>query len=315
MKNIHVLPKDIFNQLGVDHYGKTPTQIKIGEFLINKDIYITSDEEIKEGDYCVDGKLVGYYSFDEAGCPIIKSSKHTRVYNFGLAPHAKKITLTTDQDLIKDGVQSIPDEFLEWFCKNPTCEEVEVARPNKCKVIGCDLECILFKTCENIYIGYEIIIPKEEQTLLVSNNEDIIPDYSQPKSYLESRLEELDKEEHKQIIESVSIGEETVHVITYEPLYEEPKQELERGVTITHVGKQETLEEVIERLFRHYPESSGYRKAAIIGKEWQQERSYSEEDMQEAFNKGFYTAYGCKSEWIERIEIFFKEWFEQYRKK
>jgi hypothetical protein len=43
MKNIHVLQKNIFNQLGVDHYGKTPTQIKIAEFLINKNIYITSN--------------------------------------------------------------------------------------------------------------------------------------------------------------------------------------------------------------------------------------------------------------------------------
>jgi hypothetical protein len=36
-----------------------------------------------------------------------------------------KIILTTDQDLIKDGVQAIDDEFLEWFVKNPSCEEVE----------------------------------------------------------------------------------------------------------------------------------------------------------------------------------------------
>jgi hypothetical protein len=31
---------------------------------------------------------------------------------------AKKIILTTDLDLIKDGVQSIDNEFLEWFVKN-----------------------------------------------------------------------------------------------------------------------------------------------------------------------------------------------------
>jgi len=60
----------------------------------------------------------------------------------------KKIILTTDQNLIKDGVQAIDDEFLEWFVKNPSCEEV--------KVEG------------HIYKGqdeteYKIIIPKEEQ--------------------------------------------------------------------------------------------------------------------------------------------------------
>jgi hypothetical protein len=30
----------------------------------------------------------------------------------------QKIILTTDLDLIKDGVQSIDNEFLEWFVKN-----------------------------------------------------------------------------------------------------------------------------------------------------------------------------------------------------
>jgi len=39
----------------------------------------------------------------------------------------KKIILTTDQDLIKDGVQSIDDEFLEWFCsKNGEVDFVKV---------------------------------------------------------------------------------------------------------------------------------------------------------------------------------------------
>lgn len=39
----------------------------------------------------------------------------------------KKIILTTDQDLIKDGVQAIDDEFLEWFSsKNGNVNFVEV---------------------------------------------------------------------------------------------------------------------------------------------------------------------------------------------
>jgi hypothetical protein len=40
----------------------------------------------------------------------------------------KKIILTTDQDLIEDGVQAIDDEFLEWFVKNPSCEFVDVVK-------------------------------------------------------------------------------------------------------------------------------------------------------------------------------------------
>ena len=57
----------------------------------------------------------------------------------------KEILLSTDTELQKDGVQAIDDEFLEWFVKNPSCEEVEVLRY---KNIG--------------YRVYPLIIQKEE---------------------------------------------------------------------------------------------------------------------------------------------------------
>jgi hypothetical protein len=49
--------------------------------------------------------------------------------------------------LIKDGVQAIDDEFLEWFVKNPSCEEVEVVKTAPIRPFGS---------------LYKIIIPKEE---------------------------------------------------------------------------------------------------------------------------------------------------------
>ena len=36
-----------------------------------------------------------------------------------------KIILTTDPDLIQDGVQAIDDEFLNWFIRNWDCESVK----------------------------------------------------------------------------------------------------------------------------------------------------------------------------------------------
>lgn len=75
---------------------------------IGENIYITNDEEIKVNDYITNGYLVWKWKDD--------SSLLGR----------KKVILTTDKDLIKDGVQSIDDEFLQWFVKNPSCEEVEV---------------------------------------------------------------------------------------------------------------------------------------------------------------------------------------------
>jgi len=65
----------------------------------------------------------------------------------------KEILLSTDTELQKDGVQAIDDEFLEWFVKNPSCEEVEIYRE---KPIG---------YTDNIHITfwglYKIITPKE----------------------------------------------------------------------------------------------------------------------------------------------------------
>jgi len=55
-----------------------------------------------------------------------------------------KVILTTNKLLIKDGVQAIGDEFLEWFVKNPNCEYVEVEKHWE------------------IDNWYRIIIPKEE---------------------------------------------------------------------------------------------------------------------------------------------------------
>ena len=76
----------------------------------------------------------------------------------------KKITLTTDQDLINDGVQEIDDEFLEWFVKNPKCEFIEVI--DKLRYFNIDeLRERHLNGLPYIYhekIGYQIIIPKEE---------------------------------------------------------------------------------------------------------------------------------------------------------
>jgi hypothetical protein len=93
-------------------------------------IYITNDEVIKAGDY-----------FWKPDCNMIFKAEYT--------PHkgCEKVILTTDQDLIKDGIQPIDDEFLEWFVKNPSCERVEVES---------------WQTKGEWDIDYKIIIPKEE---------------------------------------------------------------------------------------------------------------------------------------------------------
>ena len=127
--------------------------------LINQHIYITSDEEIKEGDFFYvktsnihGGNIVTKCLNLGKGC----WSEHIltdKIDEKGYHPsHCKKIILTTDQDLIKDGVQPINDEFLEWFVKNPSCEFVEIKQPFTPSSIVYGINTNLYK----------IIIPQEE---------------------------------------------------------------------------------------------------------------------------------------------------------
>jgi hypothetical protein len=124
MKNIHVLPTDNPSRLilqGSELVLSKYLEINEGFSEFNQHIYITSDEEIKVVEYGIDIRDSKVFKCERT------LSNH---YEFGVLQfqksYCKKIILTTDQDLIKDGVQAIDNEFLEWFVKNPSCDEVEV---------------------------------------------------------------------------------------------------------------------------------------------------------------------------------------------
>lgn len=124
MKNIHLLPTEKPSILGrfIDTnnlFLRASNDIPRGE---NVNIYITSDEEIKEGDWCIE-----FTPNNEKITELFKCNEE-QVLNIstGTDYKYKKIILTTDQDLIKDGVQEINEEFLEWFVKNPNCEQISV---------------------------------------------------------------------------------------------------------------------------------------------------------------------------------------------
>ncbi|MDI3349774.1 hypothetical protein DCBHLPFO_00639 [Mycoplasmopsis arginini] len=159
MKNVHLIPTDKPSKLyyweGKLRLGNLTTAPKnLG--ISNQHIYITSDEEIKEGDW--------YLNIEEKNG--IKNPFYGKLYKANesiykvsldyLVDNLKKIILTTDQDLIDDGVQAIDDEFLEWFVKNPSCEEFEVKK-EYITPLGDIVE-----TCyDNERLNYKIIIPKE----------------------------------------------------------------------------------------------------------------------------------------------------------
>ena len=134
MKNIHILPTDKPSRLYIDNKGKYNLEIGQVDFKTFQNINITNDEEIKEGDW-----------FSH------KQINYLKISNSTARPmDAKKIILTTDQDLIKYGVQAIDDEFLEFIVKNSSCEEVEVIYEPK-----------NFLDTKQGW-EYKIIIPKEE---------------------------------------------------------------------------------------------------------------------------------------------------------
>jgi len=142
MKNVHVLPTDRPSGLFKDIKGKLGFNTKWTEFPLgrkNQHINITSNEDVEVNDVVIDLETNDVFI-----------SKGKMLCN----DFIKKIILTTDLYLIRNGVKSIDDVFLEWFVKNPSCDFVEVK-----KVEGRYVD-----YGGNVHnpISYKIIIPQEE---------------------------------------------------------------------------------------------------------------------------------------------------------
>ncbi len=148
MKNIHVLPTDKPSRFFNTNKGQynfrghyVPDTIQTCK---NHNIYITSNEEIKERNWCY--HIDGEYDFPvqikgiaprtptRRNVSILTSNssqlaggKYIKFVESCDISELKKIILTTDQELIANGVQAIDDGFLKWFVKNPSCEMVEIS--------------------------------------------------------------------------------------------------------------------------------------------------------------------------------------------
>jgi len=180
MKNIFVLPTNgesrLYKSINGMFYWQTKPVIDLDIRGKNYHIYITNNEDMKYGDWvyhCASNKL---FKYDGRG----------------LCVEVEKIILTTDQDLIKDGVQAIDDDFLEWFVKNPSCEIVEVERG----YLGMGGFVKSNEPISKDKIEYKIIIPKEEskQEKMYSEQEvkDLIEDWTKMASGLNQNFP-LDK--------------------------------------------------------------------------------------------------------------------------
>jgi len=179
MKHIYVLPTQKPSRLII-------YSILLNEFRLVADpnldwkhkrhIYITSDEEIKEGDWCI---------------------YNNKVFKIGRGDNelfhlSKKIILTTDPELINDGVQAIDDEFLEWFVKNPSCERVVVNQEFNPKNIEETLE----EAAENFSKNHSIYDSAKDDTEygFINGAKWQQEQYTIEEQHVGHTIDELDKE-------------------------------------------------------------------------------------------------------------------------
>ena len=123
---------------------------------VNKNIYITFKENFKVGGYFLPKGHLHPHKLKEFN----KVSGDLESEN-GLCYDITKcdaIVLTTDEDLIKDGVQAIDDKVLEWIIKNPTCKFAKVEKVVK-DISTRVSDDIKYPNLEVVF--YEVEIPKK----------------------------------------------------------------------------------------------------------------------------------------------------------
>ncbi len=282
MKNIHLIPTGKPSKLQLSETGNYYLIDKIGFYRTSRPqhIYITSDEEIKEGNYVLSGTNT-----------MIKCMYPKNVVD----KDVKKIILTTDPDLIKDGVQAIDDEFLEWFVKNPSYEEVKV------------LNKVDFFSKVNDKLIYKIIIPKEEAkqftTEMLVDLKQKLDNATQKSNPLFSNYKQLNKQETLEEVCSKWSLEEAQKLAL--------SKFKKRGTSTQGTVTWESILEVLK---------VGVLTGHKFGAKWQQERMYSEAiEFIEWINDPINPFIKHNNKWIQvcgnSTSWTTKELFEQFKKK
>jgi hypothetical protein len=282
MKNIYLIPTDKPSKLQKTKHDNFFLSFRVDLFTdcTSQHIYITSDEEIKGFDWCYD-KVLNI---------VFQTDNHTNFNYVNQTDNVFKIILTTDQDLIKDGVQAIDDTFLEWFVKNPSCEYVEtdLVPVNE---FGSEITVNSYGFDK---FKYKIIIPKEE-----------------PKLDLEKEMFELEQE--------LDIPS---HLRWYnskpkqETLEEAAERIVKNKVGLHYFGNETSLENLAKKQY------------VVEGAKWQQEQDknkFSEEEVIKAYHDAYHKGYRVGQKDAEshtlaltianNIHIDRNKWFEQFKKK
>jgi hypothetical protein len=282
MKNVHLIKTDKPSRLHLGKSGLVLCDLVFNPTTINgQNIYITNSEKPKARDWVLGdfpdnpiGKVISKYE-QEFTAQSLNGNKH------GLTEYdSKKIILTTDQDLIKDGVQAISDEFLQWFVKNPSCEKVEIN--------------YIQQPCTNCEWNYDSCPNAEE--CLKGNYKIIIPEEKPKNTCPKCRTTDFD----------------TCHSIKCPMRKEEPINPNNQEVMFHKEHKETTLEEFAEKLARAF-DNDNYKALmdlVIDGAKWQAERMYSEEEVKKIAEEVRWQAIGDPIEFTKN----FNKWFLQFKK-
>jgi len=275
MKNIYLIPTDkpsrlIYNDANQLCYQSNKSFKNDRKNRKKFNICITNDEEIKEGDWCYD-KVLNI---------VFQTDNRTNFDYVNQSDNVFKIILTTDQDLIKDGVQAIDDEFLEWFVKNPSCEKV---------IVEIDYNKFFKKGNITISNCYEIIILKEPKQETLEEAADI------------ERLA-MDKLKNK-----------WEHLYTFGYPQRPFPTNYENDLNNIKIGLHEGAKWQAKQLFKDDAIQTLEKGLALLLKK--QERMYSEEELKSAFKIGFNIGYGSPVSELDLKQQHCDRWFEQFKKK
>lgn len=321
MKNIFSLPTDeptrVYFHQNLDKLVVTNKTIeRNADGISNRHIYIVCDKLPKHGDWVLNTKYNN----------VRKLFLSVNDVN-SLQPEDKKIILTTDQELIKEGVQAIDDEFLEWFVNNSSCEFIEYDKN--------------YNRGNGKYY-YKIIIPKEEpyteaqQKSLELNREFV------ENSNLEEVMSEFDEDELLKNISTKNLDSELSTNLHIGEVVDEsyPREFKHEGRVLykkeedkPHVlsccrsleecycdkkSKQATPEEVTLEKIKFLLLCNNNILAIRAIEEYglyKQEKMYSEEDMREAFIAGGNSLIEEDDAYGSAYHKYMEEWFEQFKKK
>ena len=313
MKNIHLIPTSQFSKLA--YYQESTSYNKPILQLVNMTssdytyqyLYITNDEEPKDGEWVYHPEVSQEYTkvnLSKEGDERYTKGQHIAQGVYKHKPTTnewykkeRKIILTTDPNLIIDGIQSINDEFLVWFVNNSSCEEVKISH---------ELNINGKNGLDRARFIYKIIIPIEESIQeIVGYRLKPSIDRMMVDGILKNAMPNWNDEDKSVYFIRGHVGgslvaklrELQVLDLWFTPIYENEEVKSDwvkehhldyyhkEGI-MSNKPKQETVEEAAENYINLNKRFADTEKAFITGAKWMQERMYSEEDLKNAFDSG-----------------------------